>query len=81
MTTWWLIRDEDVEPIRRMLEAGRERVDDKCGNDGCLCTFKGNVPCSQPYTDAIHRLDSGLHRTDAVPADEVGANTASDRRT
>ena len=66
--TWWLIEDETVQRIRLALQAAIERVNEQCARDGCLCDLGGN-PCSQFYSDALHALDSGLNRTDAVPGD------------
>ena len=67
---WWLISDEDVKTIRAALEA-----DEHDDNDF-------NCP-SNPYMEgkctaclgrelrgrAVHSLDTGMHITEAVPAD------------
>ena len=65
---WWLVSDEDVQKIRAALEAAEDLQEEQCGNYGCLCDLRGKT-CWQFYTDAIHALDSGLHETDAIPAD------------
>ena len=34
-----------------VIEAFADGIDDKCGNDGCMCTIPGNVAHSQTYRD------------------------------
>ncbi|KKM64493.1 hypothetical protein LCGC14_1500840 [marine sediment metagenome] len=59
---WWLISDDTIKKIKCDLEiaiAGYEPV--------ALTRpkFMGEFPLS----DALHELDSGLHKTEAIPED------------
>jgi hypothetical protein len=67
---WWLISDEDARKIKVALESAQETADRECDRQGCLCNINGGPTCGAAYyIDAIHTLDSGLHVTEAVPAD------------
>lgn len=55
---WWLIEESDVQEIRRGLVAALDYSEE------CVNGFDAGW-----YRNLIHRLDSGLHVTEAVPAD------------
>ncbi len=65
---WWLINQADVAEIRQALLAAQGAQAERCEQAGCMCDLY-DTPCNQAFTDALHSLDSGLHRTDAVPSD------------
>ncbi len=68
---YWLISDEDVKNIRFALDSAQVVTEQKCDDDGCLCDI-GNDPSARHdfiYVDALHSLDSGLHKTDCIPDD------------
>ena len=65
---WWLISDEGVKKIQETLECAIDHTDEDCAKSGCLCDLHGLL-CFQYYSDALHALESGLHKTDAVPSD------------
>ena len=51
---WWLISDEVADEIRAALVIAHANL---------------GSAVVQTYRDALHSLESGLHQTDAVPAD------------
>ena len=53
---WWLISDEVADEIRAALVIAHANL---------------GSAVVQTYRDALHSLESGLHQTDAVPADWV----------
>jgi hypothetical protein len=65
---WWLISETDATQVGLMLNEAIHLQHELCERDGCLCALGGRR-CEQDYIDALHTLDSGLHQTDAVPAD------------
>ncbi len=65
---WYLISKEDEEKIKLTLQAAIELVDERCGETGCMCDMRENL-CSQFYQDGLHILETGIHKTNAVPSD------------
>jgi hypothetical protein len=59
---WWLISKEDMNTIKKTLEHKIKEIDDQC-------FFKGHCVLSKPLRDALHSLDSGCHKTEALPDD------------
>lgn len=66
---WYLISKEDERKIQSALQSAIDLVDDNCGKTGCMCDMKEN-PCSQFFQDSLHTLETGIHKTDAVPSDK-----------
>jgi hypothetical protein len=65
---WFLVERETIDNLRIALQDAIDHTDSDCADTGCACMLD-NSPCSKPYRDALHDLDSGLHSTKAVPAD------------
>ena len=55
----YLIDEQTVMVVREALQAAIDRVDERCGETGCMCDMRGS-PCSQYWSDALHELDSNL---------------------
>lgn len=66
---WWLINDETIKELRDILEVTIREIDNRCGETGCMCDIGNRCLCSRPARDALHSLDTGLHKTEAIPTD------------
>ena len=67
---WWLISQEDVDDIRKGLEAStHDKNDYNCPDEWYGCT---GCEGDDIRRDALHSLDSGLHITECVPDDFKG---------
>jgi len=64
-TTWWLMPDRVVQDVKVMLKCAIEKVDDRCGETGCMCDLRGSY-CSQPYQDALNAVESGLRKDELI---------------
>ena len=64
---WWLISDEDVKKIRSALQAPTHEIN----NFNCPTGWDSCDGCDgdEKRHNAIHTLDSGLHKTDCIPDD------------
>jgi len=54
------------------IEAMADRIDERCAEDGCLCTMPGKTPCSQTYRTgeiAMLRIAIAKARGEATDAD------------
>lgn len=68
---WWLLSDADVCIIRTALRAPEhEANDDNCEEWWTGTKCQGCVG-EELRRQAVDVLDTGLHRTDALPADMV----------
>jgi hypothetical protein len=69
MTRWYLIRDRDVVKIKAALLAPTHAVNDYNCEDWPIGEGCRGCKGDEQREAAVHTLDSGLHLTDAVPAD------------
>lgn len=71
---WFLISEEMVKTIQGILEAEQRNEVDECGRSGCCCDLYGKPEneCGASLERVQHDFNTGLHTTDAVPADFAG---------
>ena len=67
--TWWAINGQSVATMRREIAAAIKAGDILCKIRGCTCMGTHSVRCTQGLSDALHELDSGLHRLEKPPED------------
>jgi hypothetical protein len=61
-TVWWMVGDDDLTEARDALSVAVKAQDDRCDATGCICGDYPESRCSRVYADALHSLDSGMHR-------------------
>lgn len=66
---WWLISDDDVKNIRDGLSASTHGANDYNCEDWPIGEGCRGCKGDELRDRAIYTLDTGLHITDAVPAD------------
>jgi len=66
---WWLISDDDVKIIRDGLNAPTHEANDYNCQDWPIGEGCRGCKGDKLRDRAIHTLDTGLHITNAVPAD------------
>lgn len=78
-TKWWLINEETVGEIKRILTESIEHQDEDCESVGCSCVHTGldrmeltTPKCSQGFSDALCLLNTNLYKTDEVPEEGRG---------
>jgi hypothetical protein len=69
---WWLIADDDVKIIREALGAPTHTINDYNCEDWPIGAGCAGCKGDEERERAIYVLDTGLHQTDAIPADYQG---------
>lgn len=71
--TWMLIDASVAARVRLALIDDQNRQEDHCGSSGCMCDLyysdKPHLQCGRWMAALIHEFDTGMHTTDAIPAD------------